>query len=124
MEEYVLCHEQLEPGLASADAQIVVLEKAEPKAFVKAADSFDHLAPHEQAKPCQPLDHDGFAGKLLPMSESKRIEPSQLPIVANNMLSIILDPAFFGSEDGFSDEIRGLIDHVKSSKTVTPRMYW
>jgi uncharacterized oxidoreductase len=40
--------------------------------------------------------------------------------VANNMLSIILDPAVLQLTDGFSAEIRGLIDHVKSSRTVTP----
>ncbi len=40
--------------------------------------------------------------------------------VNNNMLSIILDPAAFPWEDGFSEEIRGLIAHVKSSRTVTP----
>ncbi len=40
--------------------------------------------------------------------------------VANNMLSIIFNPAFFLSAEGFTDELRGLIDHVKSSKTVTP----
>jgi uncharacterized oxidoreductase len=40
--------------------------------------------------------------------------------VANNMLSIVLDPAFFQATDEFSREIRGLIDHVKSSRTVTP----
>ncbi len=36
------------------------------------------------------------------------------------MLSIILDPAGFASAAGFSEEIRGLIAHVKSSRTVTP----
>ena len=40
--------------------------------------------------------------------------------VANNMLSIIFDPAFFQSADGFSQEIDGFITHVKSSRTVTP----
>ena len=40
--------------------------------------------------------------------------------VANNMLSIILDPAFFQSADAFSEEIDGFITHVKSSRTVTP----
>ncbi len=40
--------------------------------------------------------------------------------VVNNMLSIIFDPAVFPSADGFSEEIRGLIAHVKSSRTVTP----
>ncbi len=39
--------------------------------------------------------------------------------VANNMLSIILDPAVFQSPEGFSQEIRGFIDHVKSSRSVT-----
>jgi uncharacterized oxidoreductase len=39
--------------------------------------------------------------------------------VSNNMLSIILDPAVFRSVGGFSQEISGLIDHVKSSRTVT-----
>ena len=36
------------------------------------------------------------------------------------MLSIILDPAVFQSAEGFSAEIRGFIEHVKSSRTVTP----
>ncbi len=36
------------------------------------------------------------------------------------MLSIIFDPAKFPSADGFSEEILGLIAHVKSSRTVTP----
>lgn len=40
--------------------------------------------------------------------------------VANNMLSIIIDPTFFQSADEFSREIDGFIAHVKSSKTVTP----
>ncbi len=40
--------------------------------------------------------------------------------VANNMLSILLDPSFFRISDGFTEEILGLIDHVKSSRTVTP----
>ena len=39
--------------------------------------------------------------------------------VANNMLSIILDPAMFVSGDAFSAEIGAFIDHVKSSRTVT-----
>ncbi len=36
--------------------------------------------------------------------------------VANNMLSIILDPAFFQSPGEFSQEIRDFITHVKSSQ--------
>jgi len=40
--------------------------------------------------------------------------------VSNNMLSIILDPTFFQSAGEFSDEVRGFITHVKSSRTVTP----
>ena len=36
------------------------------------------------------------------------------------MLSIILDPAILQQADGFSAEIGGLIDHVKSSRTVMP----
>jgi hydroxycarboxylate dehydrogenase B len=40
--------------------------------------------------------------------------------VANNMLSIILDPAILQSTEAFSEEIGGLIEHVKSSRTVTP----
>ena len=40
--------------------------------------------------------------------------------VSNNMLSIILDPAFFQSAGEFSEEVRGFITHVKSSRTVTP----
>jgi uncharacterized oxidoreductase len=40
--------------------------------------------------------------------------------LANNMLSIFLDPAFFQSTDVFSVEIQSLIAHVKSSRTVTP----
>jgi len=40
--------------------------------------------------------------------------------VANNMLSIIIDPDVFGAADGFSEEIRGLIAHVKTTRTVTP----
>jgi hydroxycarboxylate dehydrogenase B len=39
--------------------------------------------------------------------------------LANNMLSIILDPAVFVSGDAFSNEIHGFIDHVKTSRTVT-----
>jgi uncharacterized oxidoreductase len=39
--------------------------------------------------------------------------------VSNNMLSIILDPAVFVAEDSFAAELRGFIDHVKSSRTVT-----
>jgi uncharacterized oxidoreductase len=40
--------------------------------------------------------------------------------LANNMLSVILDPAFFQSMDGFAVEIESFITHVKSSRTVTP----
>ncbi|MGO9466783.1 MAG: malate/lactate/ureidoglycolate dehydrogenase [Isosphaeraceae bacterium] len=40
--------------------------------------------------------------------------------VANNMLSIIFDPAVLPPADGFTPEIGGLIAHVKSSRTVTP----
>jgi hydroxycarboxylate dehydrogenase B len=40
--------------------------------------------------------------------------------VANNMLSIILDPAFFQTSDDFSGDIENFIAHVKSSKTVAP----
>jgi uncharacterized oxidoreductase len=40
--------------------------------------------------------------------------------VANNMLSIILDPAFFRPAGGFSEEIGSLVMHVKSARTVTP----
>jgi hydroxycarboxylate dehydrogenase B len=36
------------------------------------------------------------------------------------MLSIILDPGLFQSPDAFSEEIRGFITHVKSSRKVTP----
>ncbi len=39
--------------------------------------------------------------------------------VANNMLSILLDPAVFVAEGAFSAEIRAFIEHVKSSRTVT-----
>ncbi len=39
--------------------------------------------------------------------------------VANNMLSVILDPAVFVSGDAFSAEIGAFVDHVKSSRTVT-----
>jgi uncharacterized oxidoreductase len=38
--------------------------------------------------------------------------------VANNMLSIVLDPAFFRSADGFTADIDTFIAHVKSAKTV------
>jgi uncharacterized oxidoreductase len=40
--------------------------------------------------------------------------------VANNMLSIIFDPAVFQSADSFSAEIDSFITHVKSSRTVMP----
>jgi uncharacterized oxidoreductase len=40
--------------------------------------------------------------------------------VANNMLSIIFDPAFFQSTDGFAAEIDSFVTHVKSSRTVAP----
>jgi hydroxycarboxylate dehydrogenase B len=40
--------------------------------------------------------------------------------VANNMLSIIFDPAFYPSTAGFAAEVDGLVTHVKSSGTVTP----
>jgi uncharacterized oxidoreductase len=40
--------------------------------------------------------------------------------VANNMLSLILDPARFGSADDFAAEVRGLIAHVKSARVATP----
>jgi uncharacterized oxidoreductase len=40
--------------------------------------------------------------------------------VANNMLSVILDPAIIQSTGTFSEEIGALIEHVKSARTVTP----
>ena len=40
--------------------------------------------------------------------------------VANNMLTILIDPAALQSMESFSAEIQGFIEHVKSSKTVTP----
>ena len=40
--------------------------------------------------------------------------------VVNNMLSIIFDPGFFQSADGFAQEIDAFITHVKSSRTVMP----
>jgi uncharacterized oxidoreductase len=40
--------------------------------------------------------------------------------VANNMLSIFLDPTFFGSEDDFAAEARRFLEHVKSSAPATP----
>jgi uncharacterized oxidoreductase len=40
--------------------------------------------------------------------------------VANNMLSIVFDPAFFRPADGFFAEVAGFIEHVKSSRTITP----
>jgi hydroxycarboxylate dehydrogenase B len=40
--------------------------------------------------------------------------------VANNMLSIIFDPAIFQSANSFSAEIDNFITHVKSSRTVMP----
>ncbi len=40
--------------------------------------------------------------------------------VANNMLSIFFDPAYFGTENGFATEIAAFIAHVKSARTVTP----
>jgi uncharacterized oxidoreductase len=40
--------------------------------------------------------------------------------VANNMLSIILEPKVFSSNDAFTDEVSRFIAHVKSSRTVTP----
>src|SRR5207244_13054632 len=40
--------------------------------------------------------------------------------VANNMLSIFLDPTFFRSEDEFAAEARRFLEHVKSSAPVSP----
>jgi len=40
--------------------------------------------------------------------------------VANNMLSVILDPAALQSVESFSTEIHNFIEHVKSSRTVSP----
>jgi uncharacterized oxidoreductase len=40
--------------------------------------------------------------------------------VANNMFSVVLDPAFFRSSADFSGEIERFIAHVKSSRTVAP----
>jgi uncharacterized oxidoreductase len=40
--------------------------------------------------------------------------------VANNMLSIFFDPAFFELAGGFSEELESFVNHVKSSRTVTP----
>jgi uncharacterized oxidoreductase len=36
------------------------------------------------------------------------------------MLSIIFAPTFFQSAGEFSEDVRGFITHVKSSRTVTP----
>jgi uncharacterized oxidoreductase len=40
--------------------------------------------------------------------------------VANNMLSVFFDPTFFQSADGFAQEIEKFIDHVQSSRVLTP----
>jgi uncharacterized oxidoreductase len=40
--------------------------------------------------------------------------------IVNNMLSVILDPACFRPEDGFAQEVRDLIAHVKSSRAMAP----
>lgn len=40
--------------------------------------------------------------------------------VANNMLSIFFDPAFFRSDDDFAAEVAAFITHVKSARTITP----
>jgi uncharacterized oxidoreductase len=40
--------------------------------------------------------------------------------VANNMLSIFLDPGFFGSEEEFAAEARRFLEHVKSSAPAVP----
>jgi uncharacterized oxidoreductase len=40
--------------------------------------------------------------------------------VSNNMLTILMDPAAFPTFDGYSQELLEFIEHVKSSRTVTP----
>jgi uncharacterized oxidoreductase len=40
--------------------------------------------------------------------------------VANNMLSLFLDPTFFRSEDEFAAEARRFLEHVKSSAPASP----
>jgi uncharacterized oxidoreductase len=40
--------------------------------------------------------------------------------VANNMLTILLDPGFFQSDEAFAAEVRRFIDHVKTAKPATP----
>jgi uncharacterized oxidoreductase len=40
--------------------------------------------------------------------------------VANNMLTILLDPTFFGSQEAYAKEVQRFIAYVKSSEKTTP----
>jgi len=46
--------------------------------------------------------------------------PNNATRLANNMLSIVLDPSRVQSSDSFHSELERFIEYVKSSRTVTP----
>ena len=46
--------------------------------------------------------------------------PPFAPVVANGMLSIYLDPAFFQSDAAFQADIARFVDWVKSSRKIDP----
>ena len=64
VDEYVQGQQQLKAGLAGAQAQVVVLEKALAEAFVEGADLLEHLAADQQAEAGQTLDVLAPAGEL------------------------------------------------------------
>ena len=42
------------------------------------------------------------------------------PHLVNGMLTILLDPEKFSTDTGFADDVKRLIDFVKSSRTLDP----
>ncbi|MDW8196651.1 MAG: hypothetical protein RMJ56_03485 [Gemmataceae bacterium] len=45
-------HKQFPPGSADAQAQVIVIEKADAEALVKSPDTVEYFAPRQQAETC------------------------------------------------------------------------
>ena len=59
---------------------------------------------------------DLLAGAL---SGGSCTNPANSDRVANNMLTIVIDPGFFASDDAYHEEVQRFVDYVKTSRTVT-----
>ena len=77
VDEHVECQQQMKAGLASADAQVVVVEEAQAEALVEAADAVEDLAADQQAEAGEPLDADRPAGEFAAPPRGERFQPVQ-----------------------------------------------